>query len=141
MRWRCALDLGNIAADLACQYRSNWYTRTDLLWAIVGVYYGGSVDPENTLFSTNPDAEAYATDSPGNQGATASAMETMETEWLAINTTLNSNGLGEFQDIFDIANSYASYQPGGTNTSNDTSFSYFDPPDEVHPARSYTLIG
>ena len=50
----CALDLGNIAADLACQYGSNWYTRTDLLWAIVGVDYGGSVDPENTLFSTNP---------------------------------------------------------------------------------------
>jgi len=67
----CTLDLGNIAADLACQFGDAWYTRNDILWAIIGVDYAGSIDPENTLFSSNPDADAYTVDSSAAQGIAA----------------------------------------------------------------------
>src|SRR6478672_11745199 len=107
----CTLDIGNIAADLACQFGDGWYTRNDILWSIIGVDYGGSFEPENTLFSSNPDFEAYLTDASAVQGVGANAIETMASGYLGLPTTLNSNQLGVFQDIFEITNSYACCQP------------------------------
>jgi hypothetical protein len=38
------IDIGNIAADLACQYGDGWFTRNDIFWAVIGVDYGGSLE-------------------------------------------------------------------------------------------------
>jgi hypothetical protein len=130
----CTLDLGNIAADLACQFGAAWYTRNDILWSIIGVDYAGSVEPENTLFSSNPDAAAYNTDAPAAQGIAANAIESMAGAYFGLSTTLNSNQLGVFQDIFEVNNNYASFQPGGPN-SGGISFQFFDPPNEGTPSQ------
>jgi len=130
----CTLDLGNIAADLACQFGDAWYTRNDIFWAIVGVDYAGSLEPENTLFSSNPDPDAYTTDASAAQGIAANAIESMAGGYLGLSTTLNSNQLGVFQDIFEVASNYASYQPGGPN-SGGISFQFFDPPNEGTPSQ------
>ncbi len=130
----CTLDLGNIAADLACQYGDGWYARNDIFWAVIGVDYGGSLEPEDTLFSSNPDAIAYSTDAPAAQGIAANLIESMAGAYFGLPTTLNSNQLGIFQDISQIGNNYASFQPGGVN-SNGISFSFFDPPNEGTPGQ------
>lgn len=130
------LDLGNISADLASIYGADWYTRNDILWAVAGCWYVDGGQPENTLYTTNPDFEPFTRDSSGSQADGANAIETMRFGYLFGAPTTNSE-VATFQIFTNeegIDNSYPCFQPGGWSS---FGFSFRTwPSDEAIPSQA-----
>ena len=124
------LSLGSIGTDLAAQFGGTWYDRTDLVWsAVAGVQstvpvtstdltstlYGGvsstglfplPTSPYNrgTNSAQNPVAQRIISAMAGNLGGFSASGNTGATSNIAVESASD-------------ANSYASWMPGGTNTS------------------------
>ena len=120
------LDLGSIAADLACQYGSDWYNRTDLLWAVIGADAGGTFDPENTLYTSNPDYDPFIVGNTNTQGTPASDVSTMAYFSYDLQLSTINSPVAIFQDAFaDFT--YAFYQ--------DNNFDFFGSSNEGIPSQ------
>jgi hypothetical protein len=133
------LDLGNISADLASIYGADWYSRNDILWAVVGCWYVDGGQVENTLYTTNPDLAAFTRDSSGSQADGSNAIETMRFGYLFGQPTTNSE-VGTFQIFTNedgIDNSYPCFQPGGWSSFG-LSFRTW-PSDEAVPSQAMYL--
>jgi hypothetical protein len=133
------LDLGNFAspisainidADLDATYGSNWASRTDLFWGVIGTNYQTTPPTAYTVFVDSPDTAGAGTDNSlvagsgsaqqppaidTNNGyglfnsANATAGDTTRTE-----TVDNTTG-GSFGEDFGAYNSLvAGSEPGGT---------------------------
>jgi hypothetical protein len=120
--------LGSVGIDLAAQFGSNWYERTDLLWSAVAAVQSTvpttSTDPASTLYGSvsgtgsfplstlgytrgtnsaqNGVAQRVISNMAGNAGGFSSAGNNGATQFIAVESASD-------------ANSYASWMPGGTN--------------------------
>ena len=134
------INFANIGADLTAIFGPNWNTRADLFWSISGVVtptVGGI--PNNTLFATRPETELGIQSVPWNRigsfsvGAPALKMGSMAGESFGYaagtSATLNQlesvNTVGGLIQDAGSGNSYASFQPGGANTTGATAFGVF----------------
>lgn len=109
------LSLGNIFADLSATFGPTWYSRTDLLYAVVGGNITGGpnyTDAWNTLYATTLSATPWPCNF--NQGDTSSLTDSMGNAYTNNNSTANSP-LGIIQTAAGN-NSYATFQPGGANS-------------------------
>ena len=131
--------IGNAGPDLITAFGSDWYTRIDVntgqkavSWAVVGGrQVQASGDPENTLYSTNPQSTAWPSRSNTAQSFTSSLLAAMGNTFAGNNSTANNpNGLIQGATS---TNSYASFQPGGVN-SGGISFQTWNPANDSEPA-------
>lgn len=123
------LSLGSIGTDLAAQFGAAWYDRTDLLWSAVAAVQSiipvTSTDPTSTLYGSvsgtglfplstipynrgtnsaqNAVAQRIISNMAGNLGGFSASGNTGATSNIAVEAASD-------------ANSYASWMPGGTNT-------------------------
>jgi hypothetical protein len=130
------LSLGNFAQDLIDTYGNTWNAAgSTVQWSVVGVQKlaaGGT--PANTMFAskqeTTPGTQSTPWTVPSslsaptpagkvqNQGVFSANGQTGNTE------STNAPGTTLIQDT-SAPNSYASYQPGGSNTTATQSYGYF----------------
>lgn len=128
------LSLGNIGADLTTVFGANWFSRTDVFYALIsGRFVGNGVDPDNTLYTSNPNATSFNRRSNNAQSATSTLTTQLGEAYAGNIDTVNSNG-GLIQAAGG-PNSYASFQPGGPN-SGGISFQAFNPSNEGIPSQS-----
>ena len=133
--------LGDIAADLAAVFGSDWNgSRSDMLWSVSGATGSFSAvgsDPLKTLYATRERTSPGTQSTPWTrasdtaQGTTTNLMKGLGNQYTTYIATANSPGKGVIQTNTDI-NSYASYQPGGANSgpSPGTSFKAYNPTNE-----------
>ncbi len=144
---------GGISADLSATFGAGWATRADLFWSVSGspsnVVTVGS-DVAKTLYATKAQASVGTLNTTGwlrqgstTQGSASSKMLGMAqayalTAGVPNNSTANSTK-AIIQNKTD-ANSFASYQPGGTTTNSGPtpgiSYAYFNPTVEGSPSGS-----
>jgi hypothetical protein len=132
------IDLGNASADLTTAFGSDWFTRIDpktgrnaVLWSVVGGrQVAASGDPANTLYSTNPSSTPWARHSDTAHSFTTSLIMALGNTLSGNNSTTN-NLSGLIQNAVS-SNSYATFQPGGTN-SRGISFQTWNPANEAVP--------
>lgn len=127
-----ALDLGNIQADLVGLFGANWFNRADLFWSISGT--SGSTasggDPLRTLYASREEDTVGLQSTPwtrANTSAQAAPTNKLASLGAAFaadagipNLSTANSDVAIIQAI-SAANSYASFQGGGS------SFSYFSP--------------
>src|SRR5215470_2694070 len=114
------LSLGNLGADLSATFGPTWFSRSDLLWGIIGTQViGNSADPDNTIYVSNSDVVPWDRDFGSSQSFTDGLIDLMRFTYQGLPSTANSP-VGLIQNVADD-NSYASFQPGGVN-SGDVSF-------------------
>jgi hypothetical protein len=112
------LSLGNLGADLVAQFGANWYSRTDLTWAVFG-----SNDPANpaaTLYASRAQS-TFGTDAtawPGlsnaaNRTATRSAIQSVAAAFDTLDATANST-VAALQTNSAAASSYKQQVTGGS---------------------------
>ena len=134
------ISFPNIGLDLTAIFGANWNTRADLFWSISGVVQPtvGSL-PNNTLFATRPETDIgvqslpWARLSSFASGAPANKMVSMAGASFGYSAgtsaTLNqlesTNTLGGLIQNAGAGASYASFQPGGANTTGATAFGVF----------------
>jgi len=141
------LSLGNIGADLAATYGAGWATNGNLNWSINGTQrLAGNGFAKNTIFGTLPESTVGVQTVPPpqpslSQANTLSGKVASQGNSYALGTTnLNGGGLANgdqvqstnstvalFQPV-GFSNSYASFQPGGVNTTGATAYGYYNPP-------------
>ena len=133
--------VGNTSADLAAAFGADWYSRIDpntgrnaVLWGVIGGrQIGASGDPDNALYSTNPLANPWPRRSDSAQSFTTSLITALGNTFAGNNPTSN-NPQGLVQSRAG-SNSYASFQPGGANSSG-ISFQTWNPTNEAGPANT-----
>ncbi len=132
------LSLGNIGADLTSVFGSNWYTRTDVFYSVIGGnQFGLGTDPSNTLYSTKLSG-VWARKSDGAQGSVTTAIASMGSAYDSNTSTVNSP-FGLIQTA-TASNAYATFQPGGTlANSGGISFNAFNPSNEANPSQAMAL--
>jgi hypothetical protein len=132
------LSLGNIGADLTSVFGSNWYTRTDLFYSVIGgSSLGLGADPANTLYATKLTG-VWTRKSDGSQASTTSLIAAMGNAYDSNTSTVNSP-FGLIQTA-SSSNAYATYQPGGTiANSGGISFNAFNPSNEANPSQAMAL--
>jgi elongation factor P hydroxylase len=137
------LSLGNIGADLTAVFGPDWYTRQDpgggsaVLWSIVGAQvFAGNGDPDNTIYPSNTNIVPWNRDFDSSQSFTAGLIDSMRFAYQGLSSTANSP-VALIQNVTD-ANSYASFQPGGVNSSG-ISFQTYDPTIEAGVSQSLYL--
>lgn len=132
--------LGDIATDLAGVFGNDWNgSRPDMRWGISGASDLNNAvgsDPVKTLYATRVRTIPGTQSTPWTrasdiaQGTTTSFMKALAAAYVTYSTTANSPGNGVVQNNADV-NSYASYQPGGTQENvgpaPGTSFQAFNP--------------
>ncbi len=134
------VNVGNIASDLVAVFGSNWYTRTDLFYSVIGGnQFGLGSDPSNTLYATKAAATpTWTRKSDGSQSSTTTLIAAMGNFYDGLDSTSN-NPHGLIQTA-SANNSYASYQPGGTiANSGGISFNNFNPNNEGLPNQTLYL--
>jgi hypothetical protein len=127
------VNLGNINADLAATYGSNWATRAKLFWGAAGTV--GSFSP----IGSNPSRTVYGSRgvntawSRANSSAHASVTNKVVALMTAFNTS-SSAGVTHPNGVVQTtseANYWASYQPGGdvanAGPAPGISFAFFNP--------------
>jgi len=134
------LNFANIGADLIAIFGPNWNTRADLFWSISGVVQPTvSGLPNNTMFVTRPETTVGVQSVPwGNfssfgAGAVANKIASMDgaTSGYAVGTSGTFNQLESVNTIGGLIqntggpSSYASFMPGGANSSGTTAFNSF----------------
>ncbi len=132
------LSLGDIGADLTTVFGSDWYTRTDLYFSVIGgSSLGLGADPANTLYTTKVSG-TWTRRSDGAQASTTSLIASLGGNYDGNTSTVNSP-VGLIQNSSD-QNSYASFQPGGTlANSGGISFGAFNPSNEGNPNQTLLL--
>ncbi len=129
------LGLGNIAIDLAAIYGSNWATRADLFWGVAGstsILNAG--DPANTIYASKEEVQAGAPGtgwdrrSNSQQTATVSKMQGVASGYTTDQqgSTDTNSSFAVIENITD-PNNWASFQPGGVNSTAGSSFGVFTP--------------
>ncbi len=115
---------GAIATDLAnatTLFGSGWNNRADVFWSIsgtTGFSAGANGDPAKTLYATAPrllpgtQTLPWSRESDSSQGVTNTKMRGMSEAFAGKESTANSPKA--IIQTATSANSYASYQPGGT---------------------------
>jgi hypothetical protein len=117
------LSLGTIATDLTAIYGATWFTRSDILWGVVGVQsVAGNGDLANTLYASKVTfvpglALPWARRSSSQQGTTGSTVQSMVSGYIndPEGSTANST-LGVIQNTSDV-NNWSNFNPGGSVTS------------------------
>ena len=135
-------SLGNIGADLSTIFGS-WSTRADVLWSVSGVQkIAGNGFVNNTMFATRSDAvdgplgtnttTPWTRPSSFGAGAPAGKVQGLGQKYglgttgaTAADQIESANASGALIQPTSQANSYASYQPGGPNTTGSTAFGSF----------------
>jgi hypothetical protein len=138
------LSLGNLGADLSSGglFASAWQSRADLFWGINGTsgsFAAVGNDPAKTLYATRARPSLGVPSAPWDrasdtaQGVTTTKMNGLATAFKAGTATANTS-VGVIQNTTD-ANSYASYQPGGSLPNSGPapgiSFARFSPSNEA----------
>lgn len=133
---RISVNIGNIATDLANTFGAGWNTRSDLLWSISGVQrVAGNGFPTNTMFATRTEDTPGVQSTPWTRlsafsaGIPAGKVQAMgftgyRTGTTADQTISPNNPKGLLQST-NASNSYASFQPNGSNTTGASAFGYF----------------
>jgi hypothetical protein len=135
------LSFANIGADLTAIFGPNWNTRADLFWSISGVVQPGGLGlPNNTMFVTRPETEIGVQAIPWDRissfgsGAVANNLVQMASGGsgyaAGTSATLNQlesvNSTGGLIQNSGGPSSYASFMPGGANSTGTTSFGTFN---------------
>lgn len=125
--------IGNIGADLAAVFGSDWYDRSDLFWSVSGAtqQISGTIngDPVKTIYATKGEQTFGTTETPwalGSataQGTPNSKIQTMGLAYNGDTSTANSD-FGVIYNNSDI-NSYEDFMPGGSASTATSAFSYF----------------
>jgi hypothetical protein len=136
-------EIQNIKADLDALFSADWKTRVDILWSVSGVQKAaGQGFPNNTMFATNtqtgtltlgnPSSTAWTRPSAFGAGAPALKIQSMgntfalgDGDGSPTGSTESSNSSFALIQPTTAVNSYASYMPGGANTTGATAFGYF----------------
>ena len=114
-------EAGNIATDLTTLYGANWKTRSAVFWSVsgtVGSFNSVGSDPAKTLYATREQPVPGTLSTPwlrrsdSTQGITTSKMNALANAY-AGKTSTAANPKAIIQSA-SAANSYASFQPGGT---------------------------
>jgi hypothetical protein len=112
---------GDIATDLTTLFGADWKTRPDVFWSVsgtVGSFSPVGSDPAKTLYATREElvpgtlATAWLRRSDSSQGVTTSKMNAMANAYEGKTPTV-ANSKAIIQST-SAANSYASFQRGGT---------------------------
>jgi hypothetical protein len=112
---------GDIATDLTTLFGADWKTRSDVFWSVsgtVGSFNPVGSDPAKTLYATREElvpgtlATPWLRRSDTTQGVTTSKMNAMANAYHG-KTSTAANSKAIIQST-SAANSYASFQPGGT---------------------------
>jgi hypothetical protein len=130
---------GDIAADLGEIYGGDWFSRPDVAWSISGVQKtAGNSFPTNTMFVTDAEAspgtqsDGWSRPNPFAAGAPALKMQAMRDTGYAPGTKGDGSQLESTRSTkaliqsTNAQNSYASYMPGGVNTTGLSAFAYFN---------------
>ena len=135
--------VGNIGADLTSQFGASWNTRGNVFWGIAGTtgsFAAVGSDPAKTLFATRAESVVGTQSSPwlrqndASQGAATNKLVGLATAFVDA-SPLVGNVAGSASDSIiqttTAANSWASYQPGGTTANAGpapgVSFAFFNP--------------
>ena len=119
-------SLGSIGADLAATFGATWYDRTDLLWsAAAGVQNSATADPTNTLYGGVSGTDAFPLSTVGYtraaNGSQSSVAGRILTAASGVSGSFTTAAAGASSNIAletaSDANSWASWMPGGTNSS------------------------
>jgi hypothetical protein len=130
--------------DLSTVFGADWFTRIDpntgtnaVLWGITGGrLVAGGGDVANTLYSSNPNATAWARLSNSAQSGTTSLTDSLGTTYDGNNSTAGTTN-AIIQNISQ-ANCWASFQPGGNN-SGGISFQQWNPTNEGKPGNVLSI--
>lgn len=129
------LSLGNIGIDLTAIYGSTWNTRADLFWGITGaIAVATAGDPANTLYATKAQTQVgtlesgWARRSNSAQTGTVSKIQGIASGYLndQQGSTDTNSSLAIIENTSD-PNNWASYQPGGFNSTAGSSLGVFTP--------------
>lgn len=121
-------SLGSIGTDLAATFGSNWYNRSDVLWSAVAAVQSTTIsggDPTSTLYGGVAATGSYPLSTTAYSRGTNSGQNPVAQRILSNAITgiggFTSAGTGASSNIAveqaGEANNYATWMPGGTNTS------------------------
>lgn len=124
------LSLGSVGTDLSAQFGSAWYDRPDLLWSAVAAVQSTqtstATDPTSTLYGSVSGSGAFPLSTLAYTRGTNSAQNAVAQKVISNMagnlqgfSTAGNNGATAFIAVESAAdaNSYASWMPGGANTS------------------------
>ena len=132
-----SVNIGNIATDLVNTFGSDWNTRGDVNWSVSGVQkLAGNNLPNNTMFASRQEdipgtrSVEWIRPSAFTAGIPAIKMQTMAGDagyarGATADQAISTNNPKALLQSTTAANSYASYQPGGINSTGAAAFSYF----------------
>lgn len=133
------------SADLSATLGADWFTRIDPNTGVQAVRIsfvaatgiaGANGDPARTLYTSSPNAAPFNRASSTTQGQADSRIQTMGGRFAS--GDLTGNTANASIQANSVANSFASYQPGGAN-SGGISFAYWNPTNEVAPGQTAFL--
>jgi hypothetical protein len=126
---------GSIVADLVELFGPDWATRADVLWSVTGVQKFEDTLPANTMFISAPEATVGVQSTPWprlsgfQSGAPALKVQHMGDPGFRAGTTtyqtISTNSSKGLKQTSLATNSYASFLPGGANTTGATAFGVF----------------
>ncbi len=130
---------GNITADLETIYGADWKTRADVFWSISGTqFFTANGFANRTIFASKAQATAGVQSSPwvrastATQGGTALKVKDMGSPGYSAGTTQNTgtqtestNSTKGLNQENSASNSYASFMPGGTNSTPGSAFGVY----------------
>jgi len=139
------LSLGSIALDLAAVFGSGWASDSTISWGVAGTTYLTAVgsDPAKTVYvskqGSGSGVTAWNTASSTALGTPAARISGMSDAYNGQTSTIHSSvGIIQNNVATKAYNAYASYQPGGPNTTSSYSFAYFNPTIEASNASGIT---
>jgi hypothetical protein len=134
------VDLGGeILTDLVSTFGADWNTRADVFWSVSGVQFAAAGNfPNRTIFVSKAENVAGTQSAPwtrvtlSTQGPVALRVQALGTPGYSAGTIDNTPGQTEsthstkglIQDT-GAANSYASYMPGGSNSTAGSSYEFY----------------
>lgn len=134
-----SVNVGNIATDLSNTFGADWKTRSDVLWSVSGVQKvaGNGFPSNNTMFVSRAEltpgtqsvpwtrASAFGAGTPAGKILSMSGSAGYAAGATADQTISPNNPKALLQST-NAVNSYASFQPGGSNTVGTSAFAFFN---------------
>ncbi|MDZ4286577.1 MAG: Calx-beta domain-containing protein [Prosthecobacter sp.] len=126
-----ALPLGSIGTDLTATFGASWNTRNNVFWGIggtIGSFSAIGTDPAKTVFGSRSVQSPWLRQNEASQGAATNKIVALSTAFNGSSSVGVTATNAVVQTITD-SNSWASYQPGGSNAgpAPGTSFAFFNP--------------
>jgi hypothetical protein len=117
------IAIGDIATDLVATYGSNWYSRTDLQWAVIGSPSNTSTvsgDPSKTVYYTIPNGDSSSGLAMGStlRGTASTNMVGLERGATGFSSTQYTDSVNSAYAKFvstATPSDWASYMNGGDN--------------------------